>query len=133
MSDLSAFRVREHMTTDLLTFTPDTDVMSAMGALVKRKHSGAPVCGADGKLLGMLSEKDCLKVAVVATYEGVSPGSVQDFMTVSAACVSPDDTLLDVANRFLDAPFKRFPVVENGKLVGQISRSDLLRVIHENA
>lgn len=133
MADLSAYSVRDYMTRNLLTFTPDTDVMSAIGALVKSGHSGAPVCEAGGKLVGMLSEKDCLKVAVVASYENVSPGTVSDFMTAGVRSISPDDTLLDVANRFLDSPFKRFPVTEAGKLVGQISRSDVLKAIHDNS
>lgn len=133
MADLSAHSVRDHMTRNLLTFTPDTDVMSAIGALVKSGHSGAPVCEESGRLVGMLSEKDCLKVAVVASYEGVSPGSVRDFMTTSVRCLSPDDTLLEVANRFLDSPYKRFPVVEDGRLVGQISRRDVLKAIHDDA
>lgn len=133
MADLSAFTVSDYMSTNLLTFKPDTDVMSAIGTLVKRGHSGAPVVDDVGLLVGMLSEKDCLKVAVVANYEGVSPGVVRDFMSTHAATLSPEMTLLDAATRFLDAPYKRFPVVESGRLVGQISRSDILRAIHDAA
>jgi CBS domain-containing protein len=131
MPDLSAYTVSDYMTTKLVTFKPDTDMMSAIGTLVKRGHSGAPVCDDNGYLVGMLSEKDCLKVAVVANYEGVSPGVVRDFMSASVASLSPEMTLLDAATRFLDAPYKRFPVVESGRLVGQISRSDILRAIHD--
>ena len=133
MPDLSAYTVSDYMTRDVLTFTADTDVMTAIGVLVKSGHSGAPVRGPDGKLLGMLSEKDCLKVAVMANYEGVSPGLVRDFMNPKPDAVAPGDTLLEVASRFLDAPYKRFPVLDNGKLVGQISRSDVLRAIHDNS
>lgn len=131
MPDLSAYSVSDYMTTNLLTFKPDTDVMSAIGTLVKHGHSGAPVCDDAGLLVGMLSEKDCLKVAVVANYEGVSPGVVRDFMSHHVASLSPELTLLEAATRFLDAPYKRFPVVESGRLVGQISRSDILRAIHD--
>lgn len=131
MPDLSAHTVSDYMTTNLLTFKPDTDVMSAIGQLLKRGHSGAPVCDDSGILVGMLSEKDCLKVAVIANYEGVSPGVVRDFMSPNVAALSPELTLLDAATRFLDAPYKRFPVVESGRLVGQISRSDILRAIHD--
>lgn len=131
MPDLSAYTVSDYMTTSLLTFRPDTDVMAAIGQLVKRGHSGAPVCDEAGLLVGMLSEKDCLKVAVVANYEGVSPGVVRDFMSPNVAALSPEMTLLDAATRFLDAPYKRFPVVESGRLIGQISRSDILRAIHD--
>ena len=131
MPDLSAYTVSDYMTTNLLTFKPDTDVMGAIGQLLKRGHSGAPVVNDAGLLVGMLSEKDCLKVAVIANYEGVSPGVVRDFMSPHVAALAPEMTLLDAASKFLDAPYKRFPVVESGRLVGQISRSDILRAIHE--
>jgi len=106
-------------------------VLSAIHQIVKHRISGAPVVDRDGKLVGMLSEKDCLKVAVVAGAEGVPAGVVEDFMSRDPATVDADDGLLDIASRFVDAPFKRFPVMENGKLVGQISRSDILRAIDE--
>lgn len=130
MANLSTVTVRDYMATDLVTFTPDMAITSALSLLVKHGHSGAPVVE-DERLVGMLSEKDCLKVALVANFEGVEPGSVRDFMTADVATVAPDADLLDVASRFVDAPFKRLPVVENGRLIGQISRSDVLRAIHD--
>lgn len=128
---LDSKRVRDYMARNLVTFTPDTEVLSAIHQIVKHRISGAPVVDRDGKLLGMLSEKDCLKVALVAGAEGVPAGLVEDFMSRNASTVDADDSLLDIANRFIDAPFKRFPVIESGKLVGQISRSDILRAIDE--
>ena len=133
MADLSQISVEQYMSKSLLTFTRDMDVMTAIGSLVKNRHSGAPVCDAAGNLVGLLSEKDCLKVAVAASFEGISPGMVEDFMTAKPVAIAPDDTLLEAATRFLDSPFKRFPVVKGGKLVGQLSRSDILRAIHENS
>lgn len=131
MTAISSKTVSDYMTTRLLTFTPDTEVMAALRQLVTRGHSGAPVVEEDGSVVGMLSEKDCLKVAVMANYEDVSPGVVRDYMSPSVATVSPDTSLLEVAGRFIDAPFKRFAVVVDGKLIGQISRSDILRAIDE--
>jgi CBS domain-containing protein len=131
MTAISSKTVSDYMTTRLLTFTPDTEVMAALRQLVTRGHSGAPVVEEDGRVVGMLSEKDCLKVAVMANYEDVSPGVVRDYMSQSVATVSPDTSLLEVAGRFIDAPFKRFAVVVDGKLIGQISRSDILRAIDE--
>jgi len=128
---LDSKRVRDYMARNLVTFTPDTEVLSAIHQIVKHRISGAPVVDRDGKLVGMLSEKDCLKVALVAGAEGVPAGLVEDFMSRNASTVDADVSLLDIANRFIDAPFKRFPVVENGQLVGQISRSDILRAIDE--
>lgn len=132
MSQLfDAKRVRDYMATNLVTFKRDTEVLTAIHQLLKHRISGAPVVDESGKLLGMLSEKDCLKVAVVAGHEGVSAGLVGDYMTRDPETVEADDPLLDIANRFVDAPFKRFPVLEDGQLVGQISRADVLRAIDE--
>jgi CBS domain-containing protein len=122
--------VREYMTRDPLTFTADMEVMTAMNTLVTRKFSGAPVVDAEGRLVGMLSEKDCLKVALIAGYEGSPGGIVGEYMNKVIEGVSPDISLLEVAGKFVDTPYKRFPVVEGGKLVGQISRSDVLRAIN---
>jgi CBS domain-containing protein len=97
--------------------------------LVKHKYTGAPVVDAGGKLVGMLSEKDCLRVAVLANAEGASEALVGDYMTTAVDSVAPETHLLEVAERFVRAPYKRLPVVDGGKLVGQISRIDVLRAI----
>lgn len=131
MAELGTVHVRDYMTAKLLTFNPFMEVMAALRELVKHGHSGAPVVDEQGKLVGMLSEKDCLKVAIMTTYEGVSPGLVQDYMTANVATITPDTSILEVASRFVDATYKRLPVVENGRLIGQISRSDVLRAIDD--
>jgi CBS domain-containing protein len=131
MASLSSVSTRDYMATELLTFSPHMEVMQALRELVKRGHSGAPVVDDKGALVGMLSEKDCLKVAVLSNFEGVSPGVVGDFMAKTVITITPETSILDVASRFIDAQFKRLPVVENGKLVGQISRSDVLRAIDD--
>jgi CBS domain-containing protein len=68
---------------------------------------------------------------VLANVEGVSPGLVGDYMTTAVDTVGPDTNLLDVAKLFVAAPYKRLPVVDGGKLTGQISRIDVLRAIYD--
>ena len=131
MRTLGSVVVRDYMQTQVVTFTPDMEVMTAINELVKHRISGAPVLDADGNLVGVLSEKDCLKVALTAGYEGVPAGVVAEFMTANAVTVAPDMPILEIASRFLDSAVKRFPVVKSGKLVGQISRADVLRAINE--
>ncbi|MGH8455856.1 MAG: CBS domain-containing protein [Stenotrophobium sp.] len=131
MSALASISAKDYMSTELVTFTPDMEVMTAINTLVKHRLSGAPVLDAKGHMVGLLSERDCLKVALTAGYEGVPGGVVSEYMTHSAATVEADTSLLEIASRFLDSPYKRFPVMKNGKLVGQISRSDVLRAINE--
>ncbi len=131
MSNLGAVAVRNYMTTKLMTFSPNMEVMTALRLLVKRGHSGAPVVDDTGQLVGMMTEKECLKVAVVASYDGTYAGLVKDFMNANVQSVTPDTSLLEAATKFIDSPIKRLPVLEGGRLIGQISRSDVLRAIDE--
>jgi CBS domain-containing protein len=126
---LKGMKVRQYMATQLLTFAAEMTIHDAVGLLVKNKYTGAPVLDAGGGLIGMLSEKDCLRVAVLANTAGAGEALVGDYMTTDVESVTPDTDLLDVAQRFVRAPYKRLPVVERGKLVGQISRIDVLRAI----
>ena len=126
---LRSLRVREFMAQKVLTFSAEMPISDAVQALVKHRYTGAPVVDADGRLIGMLSEKDCLRVAVLANAEGAAEALVGDYMTTKVETVEPDTDLRDVAEGFMQAEFKRFPVVENGRLVGQISRADVLRAM----
>ncbi len=118
--------VRDFMVTRLLTLTPEMSIFEAMRRLLEHRFSGAPVVDAAGKLVGMLSEKDCLRVFASGAYYYDAGGTVSDFMTREVTTVDPDDELFKVADLFLSRSFRRLPVVEDGKLVGQISRRDVL-------
>lgn len=131
MSKLNAVRVRDYMTPadKLVKLAPTTEVMSAINQLVKHHISGAPVVDADGHLVGMLSEMDCMQVGLIAAEDTCVAGPVSQFMKTSVVSVSPDDSLTQLAQLFLTKNFRRYPVIENGHLVGQISRSDVLKAI----
>ena len=126
---LKGLKVRDFMATSVMSLTPDMSVSEAVQILVKYRYSGAPVVDAYGKLMGMFSEKDCLRAAVVLDPSAAEEALVGDLMSIHIESVSPEDDLQQVAERFLKAPYKRFPVLENHALVGQISRTDLLRAI----
>lgn len=131
MSKLDTVTVKDYMSGELVTFTPDTEVMTAVNELVKHKLSGAPVVDATGTIIGVLSEKDCLKVGIAASYEGVPGGLVKEYMTPKVVTVDIGTSLLEVAGMFVGSPYKRYPVLSGGQLVGQISRSDVLRAIND--
>ncbi len=131
MSRLDNVTAKDYMSTELLTFTPDMELMTAINLLAKRRISGAPVLDGSGKVVGLLSEKDCLKVCIAAGYEGVPSGMVQEYMSSKVVTVDVDTSLLEVASMFVGSPYKRYPVMRDGKLVGQISRSDVLRAIND--
>jgi predicted transcriptional regulator len=73
-----------------------------------------------------LSEKDCLRVFASGAYYNGAGGQVSDYMTRAVSTIEPDDELFQVADLFMTHSFRRLPVVEGGKLVGQVSRRDVL-------
>ena len=117
------------MSASLVTFAPDMDVMNAIDILVNHRISGAPVVDERGNLVGLLSEKDCMKVAVQAGYYEELGGRVADYMTHEVITVEAESSVLEVAKLFMESGPRRYPVVEDNRLVGQISRRDVLKAL----
>ncbi len=129
---LHSISVKEYMSASVVTFSPDEDVLEAIHTLVERRISGSPVVDGAGNIVGMLSEKDCMKVALEAGYNEGMGGKVADYMTKNVETIDADSSIMEVAKAFIDQPYKRFPVVdEEERLVGQISRADVLRAIEK--
>ena len=131
--NLKSCLVRDYMAGHLVTFKPDMEVMDAIHELVKQRIAGAPVVDDKGDLVGMLSELDCMKVALNAGYYGDWGGPVADYMSTSVESVDADMNIVDLAQKFLESGFRRFPVLRNNRLVGQISRRDALRALSKLA
>lgn len=114
---------------ELIAFSPDQTIQDAIDIIIEKRISGAPVLDGNGKLVGMLSEKDCLKIIVDQAYHNlpIESKKVADYMTANAKTVTPDSDVVAAANQFLHTPIRRMPVVDNGVLKGQISRRDILR------
>ncbi len=119
------------MTKKLITFTPETQVLNAINTLISYRISGAPVLDEEGNLMGMLSEIDCMETYVQSAYHNEMGGLVKDFMSTKVKTISSSMGIVDLAEYFLETHFRRLPVVDNGKLVGQISRRDVLRAIQK--
>ncbi|AZQ61667.1 CBS domain-containing protein [Flammeovirga pectinis] len=121
--------VEKYMTKQLIVFKPSQNIEEAMEVLVEKKISGAPVVNEDGDLVGMLSEKDCLHVILESRYLNfpASQGLVKDYMTKTVASISADKDVVEVAMIFENSSFRRYPIVKRGKLIGQVSRRDILR------
>jgi CBS domain-containing protein len=125
--------VKDYMARTLITFKPETDVLDAVHELVEHRIAGAPVVDDEGNLVGMLSELDCMKVALNAGYHGHWGGPVSDYMTTDTETVDGDMNIIDLAQTFVDTRFRRFPVMQGNRLVGQISRRDALRALAQIA
>lgn len=125
--------VKDYMARTLVTFKADTDVLDAVHVLVKNRIAGAPVVDDSGTLIGMLSELDCMKVALHAGYHGDWGGPVSDYMSDGVQTVDAEMSIVDLAQLFLDTTYRRFPVVDKNRLIGQISRRDVLRALEHLA
>jgi CBS domain-containing protein len=126
-----SIRVRDYMTTTLVTLQPGTEILRAVHIFVKNDISGAPVVDESGKLVGILTERDCMRINLEAGYYEDYGGRVENYMSKNVIFIDPDESILVLAKRFVDAPYRRYPVVDNDRLVGQISRRDVMRVLDE--
>ncbi len=123
--------VREVMSKDVVVLKPEMDVLQALHVLLRHKISGAPVVDAGGQLVGMLTERDCMKVALDAAFHQQSGGTVAEFMATDVQTVSAEESLITTARRFYETNYLRYPVVDGTGLVGVVSRSDVMRAIGE--
>jgi CBS domain-containing protein len=125
-------KIRDYMAVDLVILAPDMEVIHAMETLLDKRISGAPVVDGKGNLVGVLSKKDCLKAALNASYHQEWGGAVSDYMTSPVETLDADLDIVEAAERFLASHYRRFPVLQDGKIIGQISRADLLRALVMN-
>lgn len=130
---LKSIKVRDYMTRHLVTFRSDTDLFTAINRLLEHRISGAPVIDSQGHLIGLLSEGDCLRGILSGAYYEAIGGNVSAYMTSDVETISPETDIIEVSERFLRGRLGRMPVIEDGRLVGQISRHDVLRAVKEFA
>jgi CBS-domain-containing membrane protein len=146
-----AMKAKDIMTRDVVTVVPLTSVHEVAALLVKHRISGIPVTAPDGRLLGIVSEGDLVERAEVGTdpkgkwwLDGFSNTlalanqcakahgtTVADVMTRRIATVGPEANLADVAHILQAHHVKRVPVVQDGKLLGIITRSDIVRAVSD--
>ncbi len=124
--------VSDYMTTNIITFLPDQSIYEAMQSLLNHRISGAPVVNEYKELVGVLSEGDCLKEIVKGRYHNqvTKSGTVGDHMTQNVITIEPNMTVLDAAHFFLNRRFRRFPVVKNGKLIGLLTQTDIIKAVN---
>lgn len=125
----AALVIKDFMSTNLITFSPEDSIDYVLDLLAKRKISGGPVVDKEGNLVGIISEVDCLKEIIKGKYSNTPkfPGTVAEYMSTEVTTISQEMSLFDVAGKFLELKIRRFPVIKDGKLIGQISLSDVVR------
>ncbi len=122
-----ALTARDVMTKNLVTLRIDMDVFDAVDVLLKKRISGAPVIDSKGDFAGIFSESSCMRVVVDAAYDGLPRVGLMRFVDRDPPTVSLDTDVLSICRTFIDQATRRLPVLENGKLVGQVSRRDVMR------
>jgi predicted transcriptional regulator len=110
---------------------PEMSVYEAIDMLINNDISGAPVVDRDGRVVGILTEKDCLRVLSMSHLYNLTGGKVVDFMSEVKMSLSPDTDLLTVASKFLATNFTILPVLDGETLVGRVTRRDMLRAVQQ--
>jgi CBS domain-containing protein len=122
---------RDIMSKRLVTLKPNTPVMEAVRVLLRHKISGVPVVGDAGELLGVYSEFDCLRALANDEFleDHEEEETVGEHMTPRGHTIPPEMGLYRIAHAFVTLGVRRLPVLEGDRLVGQVSRRDVLRAL----
>ena len=127
-----SFFIKDYMNPNPVTVTPETRIGDVINLILKHKVSGVVVADQSKNYFGVLSELDCLKVTSESIYnEGQNTLSpyAQDIMKTDVATASPNAGLFDILICMLDEGQRRRPVIEDGKLIGQVTCRHLLKAI----
>lgn len=127
---LKSVSLRDYLLPHPATVRSNASIDEAMGVIIDNRISGLCVVDDSGNLVGILSELDCLRAILGSVYNKTSIGQVRDYMASDNLIVAhPDEDIVDVAQDMLMNNKRRRPVVENGKLIGQITCRQLLKAV----
>lgn len=118
-----------------LTVRPDANLVEAIEIITEYKLTGLTVTDEGGEVVGILSELDCIKGVLTAIYNEGDPehALVRDVMCSDITSCQPGDSIVEVAQSMLDSRQRRRPVIDSGKLVGQVSSSNILWALMEHS
>ena len=120
--------VKDYMSKEIISFHKSDSIFEVKRVLLEKKISGAPVISKSGKLIGIISETDIMKQIIDSKYFNMpmSRTTVSKYMTKNVDYISPNETIFDAAEKFLRLKRKRFPVMASNKILGIISRVDII-------
>lgn len=127
----SEITANDIMTKKLITLKPDDSIYLGLKMLLHNHISGAPVVDKEGTFVGMFTEKSCMNVIIADQYHGNSNTQVGDFLFTDIRTISPSTSLIEIGMIFLTEARRRLPVISKGKLLGQVSRRDVLRAVNK--
>jgi CBS domain-containing protein len=128
---LPKLELKHYMQPHPVTVAPGRTVYEAAQIITEHKVSGAVVVDENHRILGMLSELDCLRVLLAGLYndEGHGAAIVGEVMTTSVEVQDPNDDIINVANSMMDHKHRRRPVVQHGRLIGQVTCRQILTIM----
>ncbi|MBU2885099.1 CBS domain-containing protein [Gilvimarinus agarilyticus] len=124
--------VRDYMQTDPLVFDRNTNLLQAVHKLLAAKATGAPVVDEQRKVVGFVSEQDCIKEILQGAFYCEDPPSVASVMSTEVLSVKPDQSIVEVAEFIIKQKPKIYPVISEDKLIGVMSRRDVLSALLDN-
>ncbi|MFV0574425.1 MAG: CBS domain-containing protein [Vibrio sp.] len=129
---MPSLKVRDYMRPRAVTFTEDMPLTVALDKVLNAINIGGPVINEKREVVGFLSEQDLLNRLVQSTYHCQDTHNVGDCMRVNALTISPEMSIIELAGMMKEGKPKVYPVVENKKLVGIISRREVLQAVSDN-
>ena len=128
-SNTSPIKVKDYMTRSLITFKINQPVIEVIESLIKNRISGGPVVNDKNELIGIISEGDCIKQISESRYYNMpmEKTTIEKYMATEIDTIDGNMDVFDAAVKFLQSKHRRFPIIENGKLFGQISQKDVLK------
>ncbi len=126
---MEALKVKDYMDRQAVKFSPEMSLSAALDKVMKSEHLGGPVVDEEGKVIGFLSEQDLLEKLIKVAYSSQETHIVSDCMYKEVLSVSPETGIIELADMMKVGKPKAYPVVEDGKLLGLITRRDVLTAI----
>lgn len=126
-----SLKVRHYMNPNFLTLKADQDIHGVIALFNTKRLFGAPVVDNVGNVIGILSGTDCIRAAVKYGFHPGFRGVVADFMTTDVVTVEAESSILQVADKFFESHYRRFPVLHDNRVIGQIGRVDVLQAIEK--
>ena len=129
---MESLKVRDYMTLQAVTFKPEMSLSAALEKVMKSSYLGGPVINEKEEVIGFLSGHDLLDKLVKVSYYCQDTHIVSDCMHPDVISVGPDTSIIELADMMQVGKPKVYPVIDYGKLVGIITRRDVLRAVAKN-
>ena len=123
--------VEKIMSAAVVTVSPNEEVLHAIRTMVERRLQAVPVVDNRGNVVGVLADRDCMKVVFRAAYHQEWGGPVREFMDAKAILIEAGTPVVEIPEFVVSHPHALYPVVKNNRLIGQVTRRDIMKTLLE--